>query len=508
MGNGLNENENNGQEQDNDHNVDPAQKPPAKRFIQLKPFHFVMIVFGLVLVTAGITFFILTAGGNKVVDVVKPQQFNSDRVEFQKLYDAFDEMNNNYFQEIDENAVINGAINGMVEALEDPYSDYLNEDEARQLNESISSSFEGIGAEIKEQNGYISVVSPIKNSPAENAGILPHDKISAVDGESIQGMSSSEAVLLIRGEKGTTVTLTILRSNVAEPMEVKVVRDVIPIETVYHELDDDGIGHIQITSFSTGTYEAVVEALDEMEAKDMKGLVVDVRQNPGGILNSAAEISDLFIEKGKNLFQYESRGEKADVYPASNGRKVDVPVTVLIDDGSASASEILAAALSESAGIPLVGVTTFGKGTVQSPQDLPDGSNLKLTTAKWLTPNGNWIHDKGVKPDVEVPYPSYAMLPFLDPATEMKADLLSPTVKVAEEMLEVVGYDPGEVDGLFDEKTVKAVKELQEDLKLEANGVLTGDTTFGLMGKLREKIEKNDPQLLKAKELLLEKLAE
>ena len=247
--------------------------------------------------------------------------------------------------------------------------------------------------------------------------------------------------------------------------------------------------------------------LMKWKPKDMKGLVVDVRQNPGGILNAAVDISDLFVEKGKNLFQYESRGKKADVYPASNGRKVNVPVTVLIDDGSASASEILAAALSESAGIPLVGVTTFGKGTVQSPQDLPDGSNLKLTTAKWLTPNGNWIHEKGIAPDVEVPYPTYAMLPFLDPATEMQKGLVSPTVKTAEEMLEVVGYDPGEIDGLFDDKTVEAVKKLQEDLTLETNGVLTGDTTFGLMNKLREKIEVDDPQLLKAKELLLKKLA-
>ena len=140
----------------------------------------------------------------------------------------------------------------MIDALGDPYSDYLNEEEARQLNESISSSFEGIGAEIQEQDGYIAVVSPIKNSPAERAGILPKDKIIAVDGESIQGMSSSEAVLLIRGEKGTSVTLTIMRVVRHEPIDVKIIRDVIPIETVYYELDQDKIGHVRITSFSIG----------------------------------------------------------------------------------------------------------------------------------------------------------------------------------------------------------------------------------------------------------------
>lgn len=481
-----------------------AQKPPAKRYIKLKPFSFVMLVFGLILATTVITFFILTAGEDKVVDVVKPKQH--DRQEFQKFFDAYDEMKGHYFEEIEEQAVIDGAINGMVDALGDPYSDYLNEDEARQLNESISSSFEGIGAEIQEQDGYIAIVSPIKNSPAEKAGLLPKDKITAVDGKSIQGMSSSEAVLLIRGEKGTTVTLTIVRSGQGDSMDVDIIRDVIPIETVYAELDDDGIGHVRITSFSMGTYDELIEAIDEMEAQGLKGLIVDVRQNPGGTLDGALDISELFVDKGKDLMQYQGRKGKTQVFSSSDGKKVDVPVAVVIDEGSASASEILAAALSESSNIPLVGITTFGKGTVQSPKDLPDGSNLKLTTAKWLTPKGNWIHEKGVKPDYEVPYPDYALLPFLDPSMEMKEGMVSTAIESAEKMLEVTGYNPGEVDGLYDANTVTAIKALQEDLDLDITGVLTGETTVGLMEKLRDKIEHDDPQLLKAKELLLEKI--
>ena len=285
-----------------DKKYEPNRQPPAKRYIKLKPFSFVMLVFGLVLATAAITFFVLTTGDDKVVEVVSPQkQPLKDRKEFEKLYNAYDEMKGNYFEDIDETAVIDGAINGMIDALGDPYSDYLNQKEARQLNESISSSFEGIGAEIQEKNGYINVVSPIKNSPAERAGILPNDTIIAVDGESIQGMSSSEAVLLIRGEKGTTVTLTIKRGEAVEPVDVKIERDVIPIETVYAEMLDDGIAHIHITSFSEGTYDELLVALDEMEAKGMKGLVVDVRQNPGGRLDIAIKISDLFLENGKNI---------------------------------------------------------------------------------------------------------------------------------------------------------------------------------------------------------------
>ena len=214
-------------------------------------------------------------------------------------------------------------------------------------------------------------------------------------------------------KKGRLLLLRLCVEDSIEPIDVKIIRDVIPIETVYYEIGPDEIGYVRITSFSTGTYKELLTALDSMEKDGMKGLVVDVRQNPGGILNGALEISDLFVEKGKNLFQYEEKNKNQIVYPASNGRKVKVPVTVIIDDGSASASEILAAALSESSGTPLVGVTTFGKGTVQSPKDLQMVPILKLTTAKWLTPDGNWIHEKGIKPDFEVPYPSYAMLPFL-----------------------------------------------------------------------------------------------
>nr|WP_243458168.1 S41 family peptidase [Sporosarcina sp. Te-1] len=482
-------------------------QPPANRYIRLKPFTLVMLIFGLVLASAAVTFFALTTGEEKVVEVVNPQNATvNERKEFKKFYDAYDEVKKNYYDDVDEEKMIDGAINGMIESLGDPFSDYLNEQEAQQLNESISSSFEGIGAEIQEANGYIKVVSPIKNSPAERAGLLPNDLIMAVDGKSIHGMSSSEAVLLIRGEKGTTVTLSVRRGEAAEPFDVKIERDIIPVETVYAEMLGDGIAHIQITSFSEHTYDELLTALDDMEKEGMKGLVVDVRQNPGGMLSTAIDISDLFVQEGKNLFQYEGKDAMPEVYVASDGKKVKVPVTLVVDDGSASASEILAGAMKESAHIKLIGIKTYGKGTVQTPKDMKDGSNLKLTTAKWLTPDGNWIHNKGIEPDIEVPYPSYASLPYLDPSEEMKNGMVSPTVQAAEEMLEAVGYNPGEIDGLYDNKTEQAVQQMQKDLSLQVTGILSGDTTFGLMNKLREKIKKDDPQLQKAKEVVLEEL--
>ncbi|WP_039044226.1 S41 family peptidase [Sporosarcina sp. ZBG7A] len=483
---------------------EPEQHPAHNRYFKIKPFSFVMLIFTLVILTAGITFFALTFGDDKVVEVVSPQK--NDRQEFQKFYDAYDEIKKKYFEDIDDKAVLDGAINGMVDALDDPYSDYLNTEETEHLMENISSSFQGIGAEIQEADGYIKVVSPIKNSPAEKEGLLPNDLIQAVDGKSIQGMSSSEAVMLIRGEKGTTVTLTIKRGEKAEPFEVKIKRDDIPVETVYAEMLDGGIAHIRMTTFSEHTYDELLTALDDMEAKGMKGLVLDVRQNPGGVLDGALKISDLFLDKGKTILQTEEKGKKPVLYPASEGRKVEVPVALVVDDGSASASEILAGALKESSDTPIVGIKTFGKGTVQSPLDMKDGSNLKITTAKWLTPDGNWIHKKGIEPDVKVDYPSYAMLPFLDPSEEMKEGRVSANTETAKEMLKAVGYDVGKVDGLFDATMTQAVKKLQADLKLEETGVLTGDTAIGLMNKLREKIEKDDPQLLKAKQVVVDKI--
>ncbi|ANU23159.1 S41 family peptidase [Planococcus donghaensis] len=477
----------------------PVEESPSHT-IKMKTFSFIMLVFLLIIATAGLTVFALTFGDEKAVEVNSPE-----RREFEKLYTAYDQIQDQYYKDVDRNVLVNGAINGMVDSLEDPYSDYLDEEEASQFLEGISSSFQGIGAEVQERGGFITVVSPIKNSPAEKAGILPNDQIIAVDGESIQGFTTTEAVMLIRGEKGTEVTLTVKRGENADPIDITIVRDEIPIETVYAEMIGDNVAHIQVTSFSENTYQELLDAIEEMENEGMEALVMDVRGNPGGLLNVALDISDLFIEEGKPLFEVQAKGEEPEVYMSSSGAKVDVPVTLLIDGGSASASEILAGAMNESADIQLVGEKTFGKGTVQTANDLQDGSNLKFTTAKWLTPDGNWIHEKGIEPDVEVEFPAYASLPVLDTSIELKDGAISEQVKTAEQMLEALGYDVGEVDGVFEEQMAEAVKAFQEDKELETTGVLTGDSTFAVMDALRDKIKNDDPQLQEAKKLSMEK---
>lgn len=482
--------------------INKEQNETQSGYMQIKKFHFVMLLFLIVFLSAGITTIALSFGDEKAV----PAVINDERKEFEKLYAAYDTIKKSYFQEVEDSKLVNGAIDGMIASLEDPYSDYMNEEEAASFHQSISSSFEGIGAEIQERDGFIVIVSPLKGSPAEKAGIRPEDKVLSVDGKSIQGMSSTEAVLLIRGEKGTKVELMIERPGISEPFAITIVRDTIPLETVYGEMIDEQIAKVQITSFSEHTSQELIDVLNDLQAQGMKGIVLDLRQNPGGLLDQAIKISSLFVPSGEILFKVEDREGNIEEMKSNNKNHTNFPLVVVIDKGSASASEILAAAVSESADIPLVGENSFGKGTVQRAQDFGDGSNIKFTTEKWLTPEGNWIHEKGIKPDYEVGLPEYSNLTIVNPDEEFKLSSSSAQIKSAQGMLKALGFDPGREDGFFDEKTEQAVKEFQEANALEATGILKGETTLKLMEKLREHISNNDTQILKAVELLKKQL--
>lgn len=473
---------------------------PKSGFIQMKKFQFIMLMFLVVFLSVGITTFVLMLGNDKAVTV------GAERADFNKLYKAYDTIENGYYQKVDQKKLINGAINGMVQSLGDPYSVYMSNDESKNFHESISSSFEGIGAEVQEKDNHIVIVSPIKGSPAEKAGLKPNDIVLSVNGKSLQGMNTSQAVALIRGKKGTKVLLTIQRPGAEAPVKVSIIRDQIPIQTVYGEMLKDGMAKVQITSFSSNTSKELVTTLNDLQKKGMKGLVLDLRQNPGGLLDQAVNISSLFVPKGKVLFKVEDRNGKIKEYTSQNSGTPTLPLVVLIDSGSASASEIFSAAVRESAGVPLVGEKSFGKGTVQTAQDFSDGSNLKFTMAKWLTPDGNWIHKKGIKPDYAVSLPSYASLQIINPDTELKLSSASTNVKTAQKMLKALGYDPGRSDGFFDMKTQQAVKDFQRDHNLKADGSIKGNTTMKLMDLLRQKIQKNDTQLQKALEILKKRM--
>src|SRR5690625_3432485 len=270
--------------------------------------------------------------------------------EMAKVKQAYELIDQNFVGEIEDGQLLEGAIDGMLETLDDPYSSYMTSEATEKFNEQIQSSFQGIGAEVSMVDGKVTVVAPIKDSPAEKAGLRPNDQILQVDDEKLEGLNLNEAVEKIRGEKGSEVTILVERKGSSDPFEVTLTRDDIPIETVYTDVKDvDGkkTGIIEMNSFSETTSEEFDEALKELEAGDMEGLVIDVRGNPGGLLDSVEEILEHFIPSDIPFVQIEdSQGEKEKRYTKLKEKK-PYPINVITDEGSASASEILAVALQE-----------------------------------------------------------------------------------------------------------------------------------------------------------------
>lgn len=424
-----------------------------------------------------------------------------------KVAQAYNLIKNNYLEGAEEQQLIEGAIQGMLETLGDPYSSYMDVETMDQFNEQIESSFEGIGAEVSMVNGVVTIVSPIKNSPAEKVGLRPNDQVLEVDGESLEGYDLNEAVAKIRGEKGTEVVLTIVRQGTSEPFEVTIKRDTIPIETVHSEMktiDGQKTGVIEITNFAETTSKEFETQLKALEEDGMEGLVIDVRGNPGGLLSSIEEILSLFVPKDTPYIQIEDQNGNKTPYYSDLDKKKDYPISVLVDEGSASASEILAVAMKE-IGYDIVGNTTFGKGTVQQAVPLGDGSTVKLTFFKWLSPEGNWIHEKGVEPTVKIEQPKYYYTTPIQIEDELlEYDQSGSKIENVQVMLDGLGYEPGRTDGYFNRETEEAVKAFQEDNGLKVTGKVDQETAGMLETKIIEHIRsgEDDLQLDKALEVV------
>ncbi|KGX86823.1 S41 family peptidase [Pontibacillus marinus] len=427
--------------------------------------------------------------------------------ELSKVNKAYSLIKEKYVQDVDSKQLIEGAIDGMLQTLDDPYSTYMDQETVEQFESTISSSFEGIGTEVSLIDGKVTIVSPFKGSPAEKAGLKPKDQIVGVDGENIVGMDLYDAVLKIRGEKGTTVTLEINRPGVRENLTIDVVRDTIPIETVYSDvktIDGKKAGVLEITSFAEDTATDFNKKLAELEKKNIEGLVIDVRGNPGGLFTSAQKILENFIPKDEPYVQIANSSGEKQRYFSSLKEKKGYPVVVLIDEGSASASEILASAMKEAGEYDLVGKQSFGKGTVQQPIPMGDGSNLKLTIYKWLTPDGNWIHKKGIKPTVKAELPEYYYTNPVQIDKELKYDQNSEKIANVQKMLEGLGFNPGRKDGYFSRETAAAVKNFQQEQGLEVTGTVNEKTGTQLQSAVVQKVQnnENDTQMKKALEVL------
>ncbi|MCA1293941.1 S41 family peptidase [Paenibacillus sp. alder61] len=418
-----------------------------------------------------------------------------------KIETALELVKANYVEGVDQQKLVDGAIDGMMNALGDPFSSYMGPETAQQFSEQIEGSFTGIGAEVSMENGNVVVVSPIKGSPAEKAGIKPKDILLSVNGESFEGLSLNEAVSKIRGPKGSEAKIKLKRAGSANTLEYTIVRDDIALETVYARMEKGGVGVIEVTEFSMNTAERFRKELENLEKQGMKGLVIDVRNNPGGVLDIVIDMAEQFVPKGKTIVQVEDKNKRRGKTDSGGSGKA-YPVAVITNKGSASASEILAGALQESAGAKLIGEATYGKGTVQTSfnKEFGDGSLLKVTIAKWLTPNGEWIHKKGIQPDVAVSQPGYFSVAPINKEKTFKYDMLGEDIKSAQTMLEGLGYEPGRTDGYFSKATENALKKFQEAQKLEATGVLDAKTAEALEAALVKEIRdpKNDNQMNRA----------
>lgn len=416
--------------------------------------------------------------------------------ELNEVIGVYRTVKDNYYQKVDSKKLINGAVEGMLNSLDDPFSEYLDVDETTNLNDSTSGSFEGIGAEVQKTDDAIKIVSPIKGSPAEKVGLKANDLIMKINGKSTSGLSVDQAVSKIRGAKGTAVTLEIKRGS--STFTVKVKRAKVDQASVTGQLlaSDKSIGRIQISTFAENTASGMKKTIKRLRKEGATHFIIDVRGNPGGLMNSALATSSMFLKNGQVIMRVKARTGKEEVYKAGkdydDGFKVTEPVVVLADSGSASAAEIFSAALQQSAGVKVVGTQTFGKGTVQTVIPLSSNSEMKFTTAKWLTPNGTWINKKGVTPDVKADYPELAKLGLLSSGKTLKTGSVGNQVKLLQTNLKDLGYAV-KITSIYDEQTVTAVKQLQTKAKLsQQDGVFNDQTRTALYTEVARYLQAHD----------------
>jgi carboxyl-terminal processing protease len=325
--------------------------------------------------------------------------------ELRTFTDVFGRIKNDYVESVDDSVLLESAIRGMLAGL-DPHSAYLDHEEFKELQVGTSGEFGGLGIEVGMEDGFVKVIAPIDDTPADRAGVKAGDLIIRLDDTPVKGLTLNDAVKIMRGKPGTILKLTIVREGVEQPIKIDIKRDVIQVKSVKSRLLEDGFGYVRISQFQSKTAENMVEAIDELKKQSggtLKGMVLDLRNNPGGVLNGAVEVSDAFLKKGLIVY---TEGRVNDSKLRFNATPDDIledaPLIVLVNQGSASASEIVSGALQDHRRAIIVGTQTFGKGSVQTILPLSNGTAVKLTTARYYTPAGRSIQAEGIVPDIEL----------------------------------------------------------------------------------------------------------
>ncbi len=345
---------------------------------------------------------------------------------FTPFWQTWNIVHNQYVdQPVDDVALIRGAIRGMLEALEDPFTSYMDPDTYRQSQIPLEGEFEGIGAWVDPDGEFLTIVSPMPGSPAEKAGLKPGDQIIGVDGEDVTGIDGNLVIRRILGPAGTKVRLTVRREGVEEPLEFEIERARITIPSVESRMLENDIGYVQLMQFGDGTDEDLRAALRELLAQEPVGLILDLRNNGGGFLDTAIEVASEFVSEDVILYEEHGSGEREAHLRRDGGLALDIPLVVLVNEGTASASEIVAGALQDYGRAPLIGTKTFGKGSVQIVTPLADDQGaIRVTIARWLTPQERLIHGVGLEPDIEVPLTEEDIENERDPQLEKAIEVL------------------------------------------------------------------------------------
>lgn len=339
-----------------------------------------------------------------VVSFTKKETTNSSvPSELKEFVDTYNDIVNNYYDKVNKEELIDAGIKGMINYLDDPYATYFDGTSSTNFNQTLEGNYEGVGIEVTLDNNKVKITKVFADTPAKKAGIKVGDYITKVNGESVEGKSLSDVVSLIKTAKNKEVEITITRDNQEKTMKVtRTTVDMPYTSSKVYEENGKKIGYLKIEMFSNNITKQVKKELESLKKKNIDKLVIDVRDNPGGYLTQVTEILSLFMTKKDVIYQLQTKNNKEKVYSASSKATYSYPVVVLINENSASASEILASAFKETYNAEIVGVNSYGKGTVQKTGDLNNGDTIKYTVQKWLTPKGNWINEKGVTPTKEV----------------------------------------------------------------------------------------------------------
>ncbi len=354
----------------------------------------------------------------------------------EQFVDVFNRIKEQYVDEVNDEILFKAAIKGMVNGL-DPHSSFLTSDDFNELKIGTTGKFGGLGIEITTEDGFVKVIAPIDDTPAQRAGIEAGDMIVKVDETSLKDMDISEAVKLMRGEPGTEVEVTVVRKNVNEPIVIKLIRQIIVSKGIKTKIFNESIAYLRLSSFqsnSTNDLKSAIYKLKKKSNTDIEAIILDLRNNPGGVLGSAVGITDLFLKKGKIVYtKGRTLNSKLEYKATPQDISSGLPLIVMINEGSASASEIVAGALQDHKRAKIVGTKSYGKASVQTIQELSDGSALKLTTARYYTPLGRDIHTEGIEPDVEITRERDKAVSLPEPYD--KDNQLFETIKIASEMV-------------------------------------------------------------------------